>query len=58
MERFQVCFYHDDKNLTVWKKGFVSASSKDGARQLAFKQFKADSSMYCTVLPWTSPKSI
>lgn len=56
MERFQVCFYQDDKNLTIWKKVLVSASSEDGARKFAFKQFKADHSMFSTVIPWTSPK--
>ncbi len=56
MERFQVCFYQDDINLTIWKKGFVSASNDNEARKFAFKQFKADSSMFITVLSWTSPK--
>jgi len=36
--------------------GLVSASSEDDARKLAFKQFKADSSMFNTILPWSSPK--
>ncbi|MGR0306583.1 hypothetical protein [Acinetobacter beijerinckii] len=56
MERFQVSFYQDDKNLTIWKKGLVSASNENEARKFAFKQFKADSSMFITVLSWTSPK--